>query len=243
MKQVSVVISSCDKYHYLWDIQLQVWAKHWPDCPYDVYMLSEHGQLPEVEVPFTLFNCNTNRPVTGAGDWSLNLIDLLSHLDSEYMIYSQEDYIFLTPVDTNRLGVLMNYVAVNKLNYVRFYLSPGGNGDRIELDENLSIREILPNSPWRSNLSMAIWKREVLLETLRKHAGIAPWSFEHVGCNEYDKFYCIDTVLEGETDIFPWYGMYGSSNGYGIYPTIEPILTKFGIKKADGSDINYDIRL
>lgn len=97
MKNPSIVISSCDKYHYLWDIQLQMWAKLWPDCPYDVYMLSEHGQLPPVEVPFNLINCNTNRPATNAGDWSLNLIDLLNHLDCDYIIYSQEDYIFTTP--------------------------------------------------------------------------------------------------------------------------------------------------
>lgn len=241
---VSIVISSCDKYHYLWDIQLQLLDRYWPDCPYNIYMISENGKLPDFKTNLKLYNFNTNKTPIGPSDWSNNLLEFLPTIDSKYIIYLQEDYVFTRNVDNVRLDILLKYININDINYVRFYTAPSGNGETINIADGVSIKEILKDSPWRSSLMVAIWKKDTLYTILTQVPGINPWQFEQcTNCNQFDKFYCINLPKHDDSDILPFLGMYGSSGGYTFYPAIVDLLNKEGIKKLNGEEINFNIQL
>lgn len=244
MHNTSVIISSCDKYSYLWDIQLQLFDRYWPTCPYPVYMVSENNKIPSFATELKLNSFTTGKQPTGPSDWSTNLLEMLDSIDSEYIIYLQEDYVFTRPVDEERLSKLLDYVHNNKVNYVRFYTAPAGNGDRIEVAEGVAIKEIIPGTKWRTSLMVAIWRKETLQQLLNSAPGIDPWSFEHsINSNSFDKFYCLDLPNYDDSDILPFIGIYGSSNGYSFYPVAIELLEKEGIKKLNGENINYSIRL
>jgi hypothetical protein len=243
MKNPSIIISSCDKYHYLWDIQLQFFNKYWNNCPYDIFVVSESSKIPDFKTNLKLINYNTNKPTTGPSDWSSALSSVLEHIESEYIIYMQEDYIFTDYVNQNKLDLIFDYVEKNDINYIRFYTSPPGNGNSIELDSGLSIKEILPNSKWRTSLMVAIWKKQTLLSLLDTNQNINPWQFENIHSSHLDKFYCIDLPTNDSSDVLPFLGMYGSTNNYTFYPMIIDLLNKEGIKKLDGSEIDFNIKL
>lgn len=90
---------------------------------------------------------------------------------------------------------------------------------------------------------VAIWNKNVFLELLNSDMNITPWQFENVNSNTFDKFYCLDIEDDGECDIIPFAGMYGSSNNHGIYPNVVNFLKGQDMKMIDGSPINYEIRL
>lgn len=243
MKDLSIVISSCNKYHYLWDIQLQLFNKFWPQCPYEIYVISESSELPQMDTNLKLNNYNTNKQPTGPSDWSPALRDALSKIDSKYILYLQEDYIFTDFVDESRFEALLQYAMENELNYIRFYTGPPGNGNVVQIQEDVRIREILPGSRWRNNLMLALWKKETLTSMLKQHPAITPWQFEHLSSDQYEKFYCIDIPTNDSSDILPFLGMYGSTNGFTFYPVIVDFLQHQDIKKLDGSDIDFNIVL
>ncbi len=243
MKELSIVISSCNKYHYLWDIQLQLFDRFWPECPYDIHVISENSQLPAISTNLKLNNFNTNKQPTGPSDWSPALKSMLESLDSEYVLYLQEDYVFTDYVQEENFTSILQHAITNNINYIRFYTGPPGNGDVVSINESVGIREILPGTPWRNNLMLALWKRDTLLSMLKSHTNITPWHFEHISSNQYDKFYCIDLPTNDSSAVLPFLGMYGSTNGFTFYPIIVDFLNKQGIKKLDGSDIDYNIVL
>ena len=240
---VSVVVSSCNKYRYLWDIQLQLFNKYWGECPYDIYYLSESSQLPHFSTKLKLHSINSNTEPNIKSDWSNILLDSLNLIESEYIIYMQEDYVFIRDVDQNRLDKLLNYAFTNDLDYIRFHTTPSGNGEITKIDENIFIREIKKNTRWRSSLMLSIWKKDTLTSLLKQNVNISPWLFEHTDTSKFDKFYSIDLGKDGETDILPFAGIYGSSNGFGIYPELVDFLKSENIKMLNGEEINYGIRL
>jgi hypothetical protein len=243
MQNIPIIVSSCDKYRYLWDIQLQLFNKYWNDCPHKIYYLSENSELPVFESKLNLENIKMGIQTSGPSDWSYMLRMFLNNLDSEYFIYMQEDYVLNDYVNQNKLNKLIDYVISNEINYVRFITSPPGNGDIILIDDDISIREIENNMQWRSSLMTAIWKKSSFIELLNSDMNITPWQFEHINSSNIEKFYCLDLDDDGETDIIPFIGIYGSSNGHGIYPQVVEFLKSHNLKMINGSEINYEIRL
>lgn len=242
MSDLSIVISSCNRYHYLWDIQLQLFNKYWSQCQYPIYVVSESSVLPNISTDLKLHNFNVGNAENGPTDWSYMLETVLRSIDSEYILYMQEDYVFTDFVKEEKLTSLLKYVKENKINYLRFYTSPAGNGESIVVDEDVAIKEILPGSQWRSSLMVALWKKDTLLSLL-SGLTITPWQFEHLNTDHIDKFYCIDLPNTDSSDVLPFLGMYGSTNGHTFYPMIVDLLNRNGIKKLDGSSIDFNIKL
>lgn len=243
--KIAVVISSCDRYSYLWDIQMQFFEKYWENCPYNVHLISD---IKEYEYPvkgIKLQSFSSGKQSNGPSDWSNNLLSFLNSYDYEYVIYFQDDYIPYKQVDQKRLNTLIDYVVKNEVNYVRFYTAPMGNGESIKVSEDISIKEITKGSQWRHSLMLAIWKTDTLKNMLEKVPNITPWDFEKYQgrCDEYSKFYCLDLPTYDSSDIINFYGIYGSSNGFPFYPFIVELINREGIKKLTGEEINFGIRL
>lgn len=244
MSNVSIIISSCDRYSYLWDIQLQLFHKYWANCPYPIYMVSENQTIPSFDTNLKLHNFTTGKEPTGPSDWSANLLQALKSITSEYIIYFQEDYVFTNVVEEDSLFKLLDYIQANKVNYVRFYTAPPGNGYSISITDNVAIREITSGTEWRTSLMVAIWRKETLQQLLENTPGVTPWSFERTtDSSGFDKFYCLDLPEYGTSAILPFIGIYGSSNGFAFYPAAIELLEKENIKKLNGDNINYNIKL
>ena len=245
MNKVSIVISSCDKYSYLWDIQMQFFEKYWNDCPYEIHLISDTIKYPYSD--FGKLKVNSfvaNKTPIGPEDWSNNLLSFLQICDSEYILYFQEDYVPYKKVDQCRLEKLIQYAQNNQINYIRFYTSPPGNGESLYVDNNISIKEIYKNSQWRNSLMLSLWNKNTLMEILHRVNPITPWNFEKSNAShEYDKFYCIDLPKNDSSDIINFYGMYGSSNGYSFYDFIIDLINRENIKKLNGDPIDFSILL
>jgi len=243
INKVGIIISGCDKYLPLADIQFHFFRKYWSECPLDIHYITDVNPLTSITDGLCVGNYMTRIPPLGPADWSRNLSMLLSWLNYEYIIYLQDDYFFTEPVDEIRLKKLIEYIMSNDVNYVRFYSCPA-IGDLVDVCENLKLRDIIKKSNFRSSLMASIWKKSTLQSLLKKNMGCTPWQFEHnQQNNEYDKFYCVYLTKDGTSDVIKFEGLYGSSSGLGIYPQHKELLRKENIIRPNGDPVDLEMKL
>src|SRR5436190_9796113 len=108
-KELSVLVSSCDKYSDLWNPFFGMFFKYWEDRPYNIYLVSENNKYGSSRVK--TINPNQNQT------WSARLLWALEQIDNKYVLLMLEDYILLKKVDNqwieHCLDVLIKNNAAN----------------------------------------------------------------------------------------------------------------------------------
>lgn len=120
--------------------------------------------------------------------WSEQLIDSLKLINSKYVIYCLEDYIFYKNVDIKIFNHYLNWVYLNDANYLRLMPKPKGFK---KIDDN--IYELGPYSLYKNSLFFTVWNRELLIKLLRMYDN--PWKFEVLGTlfvRQMEKFYTVN---------------------------------------------------
>lgn len=121
----------------------------------------------------------------GTGGWREQLGAQLDQLPPqiEYVMRLEEDFLFLSPIDGERLDVIANEMLRRDLAYVN--LSPVSRslvGSFFEIVRRGLSRKLLRplsiHEPYYSSLTPAIWKRSYLRDLLRRPGNI--WEFEHI---------------------------------------------------------------
>ena len=83
-KTTALLISSCDAYEDLWEPFFTFLFRYWPDCPYPIYLITNHLSYPDSRVQTIL-----------SGDdkgWATNMRYALEKINSSHIIYLQDDY-------------------------------------------------------------------------------------------------------------------------------------------------------
>src|SRR5678815_2310078 len=93
--ELVVVVSSCDSFRDAWAPFFYFFAKRWPDCPFPVYLITNHGTYRD-----PLVRC---LPVGRDRGWSDNLSLALNRIETPHILYLQEDYFLTRPVHTEHL--------------------------------------------------------------------------------------------------------------------------------------------
>ena len=178
MIDYSIVVLSCDKYCSLWPGFFNRLSKYWTDTPAATYLVTNHlsPEIPNV----------TNLAIGEDVDWSSNLLNALSRIDTDYIYILLEDVYVNKVVDKAYLDDVFKCITELSPNYVNTKALPAPRGRRF----GSRIREVVKGSHYRASLCNAFWKKDVLLELIVP--GETPWEFERRGSersNAYDGFY------------------------------------------------------
>ena len=173
MKNLAVVVLSCDKYSDLWDLFFDRWERFWPDCPYDLYLISN-------KLEYNRENVNILKTEEDI-DWSTNLLIILEKIIQDNVLLMIEDAPLNKIVETKEFNKLYEKFCKEKLNYLNLKSSPCPNGKK-----NEEMGELIKGSLYRAALVPCIWNKEVLkLLTLK---GESAWDFEILGTERSDIF-------------------------------------------------------
>lgn len=167
-KNASVLISSCDNFFDCWDPYLHGLRKHWPDCPYDVHIVTNYLDVKD----------DSARAIKVGEDkgWSNNTLLALKHVKTPYILYTHEDFWIKTRVDTRVIEDYIGLMEAGKADYIGLY--PGSEPYLpFALDERLGL--ISDCAPYRTSLQVALWRKEVLEDLIVE--GENPWQFEILG--------------------------------------------------------------
>ncbi len=164
----SIVIPSCDAYSDAWDPFFGFFFKYWPDCPFQIYLISETKS----------FGDNRVKPILLGKDfgWANNVDKALKQIPDKYFIYFLEDVFLLKTVDTARVLRLLEITKRDNVACLRLYPAPGPDMLYTK-DKELGI--IGKNAPYRVSTMTAIWNKNSFLELMR--SGENAWQMEWDG--------------------------------------------------------------
>jgi hypothetical protein len=178
MINYSIVVLSCDKYSSLWPSFFARLSKYWTDTPAATYLVTNHLEpdLPNVTI----------LAIGEDVDWSSNLLNALSRIDTDYIYILLEDVYVNKIVDKAYLDDVFKCITELSPNYVNTKALPVPRG----LKFGTRIREVVKGSHYRASLCNAFWKKDMLLELIIP--GETPWEFERRGSersNTHGGFY------------------------------------------------------
>ncbi len=175
----AVMVMSCDAYRDLWTPFFTLFWRFWPDCPFPVYLGSNHASFDDSQVT-TL--------AIGDYSWSKVLRLCLQQVDTTYVLLLLEDFFLDRRVVTDT--ILCNLNTLHALDGIVLRLFPHPGPDSA-IPGHPDIGRLHPTAPYRVSAQAALWNRNGLIDVLRDDE--SPWEFEWKGTvrarNSPDGFY------------------------------------------------------
>jgi DNA-binding MarR family transcriptional regulator len=176
-----VLITSSNRGRDIFEIVFQNAEMIWRDCDWPRYV-GFTSKYPDIYG----FKALSSK---GPSDWRGEVGDYLDALPShiEYVLRIDEDALFMSPVDGNKLNAIADLMIRDDLSYVRLVPVTRNFPGRVteyfrrKLDKQ-PLRLISFSEPYYSSVELAIWKRSYLRSLLGQPGTI--WEFEHTVGNE-----------------------------------------------------------
>jgi hypothetical protein len=169
---VSIIVSSTDKYSELWDPFFNLLFSHWKS------LNSVNKNLPIYLISNKKFYKNNriqNIRIPQEKSWSDNMLVTLEHVKTDYVIILLEDF-FINHLDEKRMVDVLKTAQTYKVVYVQLTnLGPEyTNGGRYEHLDGLFKKAKYDD--FRTSLSACLWRTDDLRFLLK--SGENPWEFE-----------------------------------------------------------------
>ena len=165
----TILVCSCDKYADLQQSFIRLFRKFWPDCPFEVVLVTETDL--HVEGFNGVIACG------GGTNWASRLVMALGQVKTPQVMMLCDDYFLAAPVDTasllGRLDEMRQVKAVN----LRLIPNPK-NG----LPRGNGLMEYPKNTAYCIATQAGFWDREFLRRLARGKSSI--WEFERYGSFE-----------------------------------------------------------
>ena len=176
-----VLVSSSDRGRDIFEIVFPNSETIWRDCDWPRYVgfTSKHPDM------YGFKAIAAKAPSDWRGEVGDYLDALPDHID--YVLRIDEDVLFMSSVDGEKLNAIANLMVREDLSYVRMdpvsWNLPGRIIEyfRRKLDKR-PLRRLSFSEPYYSSVGLAIWKRSYLRSLLRQSGTI--WEFEHIVTNE-----------------------------------------------------------
>jgi hypothetical protein len=165
---IALVVSSCDKYSDLWKPFFTLFFRYWPDCPFEVYLISNHSRYADPRV--------TTITTGDDHDWSSSFRKAIRDIPARYLIVLLEDYLLFTDVNTDRIVEYAEYVMTKNAAFLQLYsiiLHSAPSDDHPEIGPRDK------GSLYRISTQPAIWDKQALDTLLQDGESI--WEFETKG--------------------------------------------------------------
>jgi hypothetical protein len=175
--KIDILVVSCDKYSDLWLPFFKLFWKFWPDCPFDVYLLSNKISVNIPRVQSLLVGQDIS--------WSDNLHKALSQLKKDYIFLFLDDLFLYDTVKTSEVLKIFDWAIKSNINYLRMNPSPKPDKPCNEL-----VGYVSKGTIYRTSTVLSLWRKNVLLDLLIP--GESAWDFEINGSirsDKYDRFY------------------------------------------------------
>jgi hypothetical protein len=198
---LGIVIASCDKYSDLWQPLFGQFFKHWPNCPYPIYLVANHQRFEHPQVTTLLAG--------GDIDWSTTMATAIAQLNHSHLLFWIDDAFLTNDVSNQKMEHLFRFVIEHQIQFLRLRPHP-----KPAKWFNKEIGILNQQAAYRVSLFATIWSVEMLRNILRP--GESAWQFEINGTERsraYEGFYCT------KKDIFRY--LHGVERGVWILPTAK----------------------
>lgn len=175
----SILINTCDKFEDCWNPFFKLWSLYWKDCNGNIYLNTEYKDYSYPGINITpVKGCAThNIPQNQRATWSQCLKWALESIDTDIILYMQEDY-FLK--DTVKNDIVEQYVKLmeehTEIQCIHL------TDQAVSADQPTPynhLKTVNPVQRYRVSCQAALWRKKELLDILREHENA--WEFEEFG--------------------------------------------------------------
>lgn len=210
--EVTLLVSSCDKYSTAWNPFFELVNLNWPGHPKKIILNTE-----TMSYSHKGLNIETiNEPQTNA-TWSQRLLNCLYNINTDFIIFCLEDFFLQGPVKEDVLEYCLKKMKNNP--QIACYRLKASNDNNLKKSEDGLFYIADKNVPYRLDTQFAIWRKQILISFINENE--SPWEFEGKGTErikETDKlfywFYDEKPEVITENLIVPY--VIGHFTGYGI---------------------------
>lgn len=229
--QYSILINTCDKFEDCWNPFFKLWSIYWPDCKGKVYLNTEFKDYQNPEIDITPVKGSVGKTFKGKfATWSQCLKWALDCIDTDIILYMQEDYFIKAPVDNKQLE---DYVALMEGQEEIKCIHLTDQAVRAEKpSEFVGLDDVLLRQRYRISCQAALWRKDELYRLIREYENA--WEFEEFGSERStviaSRYLCVNrnVVKLGKYEIIP-YIFTGIVKGRWTEQT-KPLFEKHGIK-------------
>lgn len=238
MKSYSIIINTCDKFEDCWDPFFQLWSTYWKDCQGKIYLNTEYKDYyyRGLDIVTTQVCKKNNVQHDKRATWSQCLKWALEQIDTDIVLYMQEDYFLKDNVKNEIVEKYVQLMTDNE-NIKCIHLT-----DQAVFASGKSKFTHLSNveykQRYRVSCQAALWRKEELLILIRESEDA--WQFEEFGSMRSSimkhDYYVVDSnyVKLNQFEIIP-YVFTGIIQGRWYEETIplfekHNILIDFGIR-------------
>ncbi len=156
----TVLVTSCDAYRDVEGPFLQLFRKYWPDCPFELVIVTETSAAPGFDRSI----------LTGhAPEWRTRTVSALEQIKTPYVIFMCNDYFLNAPVDTEL--ILRRLAEAKEMDALNYRLVP--NPPRA-----------VKNTAYSISCQVGIWNKEFMLQLAKRYP--SAWEFERKGSFDFD---------------------------------------------------------
>lgn len=166
-REIAVLVVSCDRYDDLWKPFFNCFFKYWPDCPFKVYLGTNHRVLADARV--TTISIGDDR------SYSENLLAMLEHIPARWVIFWVDDRFVAGPVQT--AAVLRLAHRAQELGAACLKLIPEHPLGYAATPDGIGA--IPKGTFYRVSLTITLWQKECLAKLLVP--GESAWQLEKKG--------------------------------------------------------------
>lgn len=169
----ALLVVSCDAYADLWPPFFSLLRRHWPDCPFPIYLgTGENSAAPE---GITVLRS------AGGRDWSRCAADYLDALPQPYVLMMLDDFFLRRAVNNRDLMHCLRFAQEKQAVQLRLIPRPKPTE---RLAGEALIGACAAGTPYRLSTQAAIWDRKKLRALLAANESI--WEFELNGNHRAD---------------------------------------------------------
>jgi len=181
LKEIKIIIPTCDKYIHLIEGLMYTINKFW-DVENEFIILGYKEPKFELNKNWSFISLGLD---TGPSNWSNDLLKYFKNFKDEYFINIIDDTLMSRKSDTEKIKIVLKYMISNKTIkkcFLHGSLSDGNVGllGDIKLTpiEELDYQfyDVNQTANYRSSLQSAIWSTDYFLNILKPN--LTPWSFE-----------------------------------------------------------------
>ena len=238
MKQnFTLLVNSTDSYSDCWEPFFKLMTAYWPEYKGPVYLNTE---TKEFSYPGLNIICSHSADASPGRrpTWTECITHTLNQIETDTVLYVQEDYFFKSAVQHEALCDLANLFEREKMTYMSI-VDFGQRGPYQPTDIDKRLWKVDQKDRYRISLQACLISKSRFMRYFRKHEN--PWQFEFYGNKRAhrtpDKFYTLnrDKYKLAENPIFP-YDPTGIVTKRWKQDVVEDLFMKHNI------EVDYSIR-
>lgn len=169
VRRLSIMVASCDKYSDLWHPFSTLFKKYWPDCPYDLTLITESPASKRDLIFNEVMAC-------GRVGWGDRLAVALEHVKTPYVLLLCDDYFLCDRVKNTKMEHFIDLAEKHAVGNLRLLQNPRHSGV-FSAEEKLGFYN--PKTAYCVATQAGIWNTEFLKRLAKGYNSI--WEFERLG--------------------------------------------------------------